>query len=83
MSPSQTDTFNNTPDNQAAPSSIGQSAPQSLQTTQPIALQAMDPQRPQPDAPELGLRGGDRSSLCPGRFCFCVPCPLPCDCCII
>ncbi|OTA55463.1 hypothetical protein K449DRAFT_388135 [Hypoxylon sp. EC38] len=57
---------------------------QSVQTAQPTALQAMDPQRPQPDQPEFGnLRGGERSSLCPGRFCFCIPCPLPCDFCII
>jgi len=42
-----------------------------------------DPQKPHPETDaDLGLRGG-RSDLCPGRFCFCVPCPLPCDCCII
>ncbi|KAI1101476.1 hypothetical protein F4804DRAFT_10453 [Jackrogersella minutella] len=79
MSPSQSQT----PNNQAAQSS-GPSAPQSVQNTQPVALQAMDPQRPQPDQPERGiLRGGDRGGCCPGRFCFCIPCPLPCDFCII
>ncbi|KAI1142631.1 hypothetical protein F5Y05DRAFT_125056 [Hypoxylon sp. FL0543] len=64
--------------------SSGSTAPQSVQTAQPKTLQAMDPQRPQPDQPGFGyLRGGDRSSVCPGRFCFCIPCPLPCDFCII
>ncbi|KAI1436856.1 hypothetical protein GGR50DRAFT_692822 [Xylaria sp. CBS 124048] len=49
---------------------------------QPMASQPMNPSAPH-DTPQMGLRGGDRSSLCPGRFCFCVPCPLPCDFCII
>ncbi|KAI0099258.1 hypothetical protein GGR51DRAFT_565077 [Nemania sp. FL0031] len=48
---------------------------------QPTASQPMNPERPH-DEP-MNLRGGERSSLCPGRFCFCVPCPLPCDFCII
>ncbi|KAI4869202.1 hypothetical protein F4820DRAFT_407544 [Hypoxylon rubiginosum] len=79
MSPSEIQT----PNNQAAQSS-GAAAPQAIHTTQPTALQAMDPQRPQPEQPEFGgLRGGDRGGCCPGRFCFIIPCPLPCDCCII
>ncbi|KAI2638571.1 hypothetical protein GGS21DRAFT_508975 [Xylaria nigripes] len=49
---------------------------------QPMMSQPMDPERPH-EEPQTSLRGGDRSSLCPGRFCFCVPCPLPCDFCII
>ncbi|KAK3305299.1 uncharacterized protein B0T15DRAFT_531910 [Chaetomium strumarium] len=54
-----------------------------LQTSQPRVPQPMNPQKPHPETDtSLGLRGG-RSSVCPGRFCFCVPCPLPCDCCII
>ncbi|KAK3995714.1 hypothetical protein QBC44DRAFT_319273 [Cladorrhinum sp. PSN332] len=55
-----------------------------LQTVQPPALQAMNPQKPHPENEMMmGLRGGQRGRLCPGRFCFCVPCPIPCDCCII
>ncbi|KAK3331860.1 hypothetical protein B0T19DRAFT_414111 [Cercophora scortea] len=53
-----------------------------LQTAQPPAFQPMDAQKPHPDS-EMGLRGGDRGGCCPGRFCFCIPCPLPCDFCII
>ncbi|GAB1316301.1 hypothetical protein MFIFM68171_06511 [Madurella fahalii] len=49
---------------------------------QPPVFQPMNPQKPHPES-ELGLRGGDRGGLCPGRFCFCIPCPIPCDCCII
>ncbi|KAK1750956.1 hypothetical protein QBC47DRAFT_392983 [Echria macrotheca] len=56
----------------------------SPQTTPPSALQPMDPQRPHPES-DVGLRGGyhERRGPCPGRFCFIIPCPLPCDCCII
>ncbi|KAK0707723.1 hypothetical protein B0H67DRAFT_321397 [Lasiosphaeris hirsuta] len=53
-----------------------------LHTTQPPRSQAMDPQRPHPES-DIGLRGGDRGGMCPGRFCFCIPCPIPCDCCFI
>lgn len=43
----------------------------------------LDHQRPHPEG-DVHLRGGDgRGGCCPGRFCFCVPCPLPCNCCII
>ncbi|KAK4208346.1 hypothetical protein QBC37DRAFT_432138 [Rhypophila decipiens] len=44
-----------------------------------------DAQKPhdESDDTSLGLRGGDRGGCCPGRFCFCIPCPLPCDFCII
>ncbi|KAI2613866.1 uncharacterized protein GGS25DRAFT_516727 [Hypoxylon fragiforme] len=81
MSPSE----QQSPNNQAAqPSGPSRSDTNSVQISQPVALQAMDPKRPQPDQPEFGnMRGGERGSCCPGRFCFCVPCPLPCDCCII
>lgn len=42
-----------------------------------------DPQRPH-DEPEMNLRGGEEGrGMCPGRFCFIIPCPLPCNCCII
>ncbi|KAH8678192.1 hypothetical protein BX600DRAFT_451660 [Xylariales sp. PMI_506] len=49
---------------------------------QPTVSQPMNPQRPHEES-QVGLRGGDRGGMCPGRFCFCVPCPLPCDFCII
>ncbi|KAB5530312.1 hypothetical protein GE09DRAFT_1228316 [Coniochaeta sp. 2T2.1] len=55
--------------------------PSSLQTVQPPSFQHMNPQEPHADS-ELTLRGGDRGGCCPGRFCFCIPCPLPCDFCI-
>ncbi|KAK2069190.1 hypothetical protein P8C59_003793 [Phyllachora maydis] len=48
-----------------------------VQETQPASSQPMDPQRPHDEVSSsttVGLRGGD---LCPGRFCFCVPCPIP------
>jgi hypothetical protein len=32
---------------------------------------------------EMRMRGGDRGGMCPGRFCFIIPCPFPCDFCII
>ncbi|KAL2148943.1 hypothetical protein VTH82DRAFT_1629 [Thermothelomyces myriococcoides] len=53
-------------------------------TAQPPVARPMDAQKPHPESETdpMSLRGG-RSSLCPGRFCFCIPCPLPCDCCII
>lgn len=41
----------------------------------------IDPARPHEDR-TTDLRGGDRSAACPGRFCFIIPCPLPCDFCI-
>ncbi|KAI0477085.1 hypothetical protein GGR56DRAFT_673500 [Xylariaceae sp. FL0804] len=53
-----------------------------MQNTQPGVSAPMDPERPHPES-EMGLRGGDRGGCCPGRFCFCIPCPLPCDFCII
>ncbi|CZR50487.1 uncharacterized protein PAC_00360 [Phialocephala subalpina] len=63
-----------------------------LQTTQPSAPQSMTLNPSQSTTPaqakesqdqEMRLRGGDRGGMCPGRFCFIIPCPLPCDCCII
>ncbi|TPX14578.1 uncharacterized protein E0L32_005270 [Thyridium curvatum] len=51
--------------------------------TQPAPTAPMRPEQPPPETEsELRLRGGERSSACPGRFCFCVPCPIPCDFCI-
>ncbi|KAJ9156869.1 hypothetical protein NKR19_g4077 [Coniochaeta hoffmannii] len=61
---------------------LHQSQQASLETSQPPSFQPMNPQQPHPDS-ELTLRGGDRGGMCPGRFCFCIPCPLPCDFCII
>ena len=41
-----------------------------------------DSKRPHPESheTELKLRGGERGSMCPGRLCFIIPCPIPCDC---
>ncbi|KAK8147992.1 hypothetical protein G3M48_000582 [Beauveria asiatica] len=54
-------------------------------TSQPTRHQAMDPQQPHVEnentEPELGLRGG-QGEMCPGRFCFIIPCPIPINCCI-
>ncbi|KAH8900282.1 hypothetical protein GQ53DRAFT_816297 [Thozetella sp. PMI_491] len=79
MAPPQTDSSTAAP----APAHLRAANPE-IQTAQPIALRPMDPQRAHPESQdqELGLRGG-RSEACPGRFCFCVPCPIPCDFCII
>ncbi|KAI1816890.1 hypothetical protein GGS20DRAFT_536022 [Poronia punctata] len=49
---------------------------------QPKASQPMNPERPHEEG-DMRLRGGNRGGCCPGRFCFCIPCPLPCDFCII
>ncbi|KAI1827506.1 hypothetical protein F4861DRAFT_536073 [Xylaria intraflava] len=49
---------------------------------QPTVSKPMNPDRPH-EEPQTSLRGGDRGGCCPGRFCFCIPCPLPCDFCII
>ncbi|RKU41613.1 hypothetical protein DL546_002943 [Coniochaeta pulveracea] len=53
-----------------------------LQSAQPPSFQPMNPQKPHPEG-DVSLRGGDRGGMCPGRFCFIIPCPLPCDFCII
>ncbi|KAH7235562.1 hypothetical protein BKA59DRAFT_484921 [Fusarium tricinctum] len=67
-----------------AQSVIADDTTMSTEMTQPKTHQPMDPQKPQPDdGPLLNLRGGNRGGPCPGRFCFIVPCPLPCDCCVI
>ena len=51
--------------------------------TSPMLTSPSDPQRPH-DEPEMNLRGGEEGrGMCPGRFCFIIPCPLPCNCCII
>ncbi|KAK0390513.1 hypothetical protein NLU13_0017 [Sarocladium strictum] len=57
-------------------------APASMESQQPTAHQAMNPQAPHADS-DTRLRGGEGGGCCPGRFCFCIPCPLPCNCCII
>jgi len=43
----------------------------------------IDPQQAHPDVDQVTMRGGNRGGPCPGRFCFCIPCPFPCDFCII
>jgi hypothetical protein len=62
--------------------SILPSHPELRSSNANIATTKKDPERPHEDS-QMGLRGGDRGGMCPGRFCFCVPCPLPCDFCII
>jgi hypothetical protein len=73
-------------DNTPAPSAAN------LQTTQPATPQSMtlDPsqattltQAKEEQEQEVNIRGGDRGGACPGRFCFIIPCPFPCDFCII
>ncbi|KAG9241030.1 hypothetical protein BJ878DRAFT_522737 [Calycina marina] len=64
-----------------------------LETAQPTAGQSMNldtfsnpPQTTEAQSAqaeqqeELHLRGGE---ACPGRFCFIIPCPIPCNFCII
>ncbi|KAI0446458.1 hypothetical protein F4803DRAFT_16445 [Xylaria telfairii] len=79
MAPSQPDNVSTAPVN----SEQRQSQREDMQeiALQPMTSQPMNPERPHEES--VNLRGGDRSSLCPGRFCFCIPCPLPCDFCII
>ncbi|KAK6203709.1 hypothetical protein LQW54_008815 [Pestalotiopsis sp. IQ-011] len=83
MSPTQSDTF----DVEAAAPSGAERQSQNTSPMEEIALQPMASQPMNPEAPhedsQMGLRGGDRGGCCPGRFCFCIPCPLPCDFCII
>ncbi|KAH6695007.1 hypothetical protein F5X68DRAFT_27891 [Plectosphaerella plurivora] len=61
----------------------GEIASQAQQTVtqQPGSHQQMDI-RTTPNEPELGLRGGRDGEMCPGRFCFIIPCPLPCNFCV-
>ncbi|KAG4437292.1 hypothetical protein IFR05_007230 [Cadophora sp. M221] len=80
-----------------APSSTSQAgatasqAAVNLEMAQPNNKQSMQPALPSPnmtakdreneaEQEEVRMRGGE---LCPGRFCFIIPCPLPCNCCII
>ncbi|ROW16705.1 hypothetical protein VPNG_01535 [Cytospora leucostoma] len=56
--------------------------PPRVQALQPRLSAPMDPQQPHADT-DAQLRGGDRGGMCPGRFCFIIPCPIPCDFCII
>ncbi|PKS06242.1 hypothetical protein jhhlp_006988 [Lomentospora prolificans] len=52
-----------------------------VQMTQPRPLQPMDPKQAPADQQERGtLRGGGEA--CPGRFCFIIPCPIPCNFCV-
>ena len=82
MAPSQP-SMHNSP---AAIAEDGQAlqAGQSVQL-QPVPSEPMNPERPHVESQEstVGLRGGHRGGLCPGRFCFIIPCPIPCDCCVI
>ncbi|KAG8168208.1 hypothetical protein KVR01_003897 [Diaporthe batatas] len=79
MSPVENQPQCNVVDEQSLPA-----PPPRIEVTQPRVSPPMDPQRPHTIADTTPrMRGGDRSRCCPGRFCFCVPCPLPCDCCII
>ncbi|KAH7310467.1 hypothetical protein B0I35DRAFT_481784 [Stachybotrys elegans] len=71
------------PSTEPQPSATAPTVVQPMQVEQPRLNQAMDPQRPHPES-DVNLRGGEnRGGCCPGRFCFIIPCPLPCDCCII
>ncbi|ROT37762.1 hypothetical protein SODALDRAFT_333514 [Sodiomyces alkalinus F11] len=53
---------------------------------QPMELQQVsqnqDQEQNTPDEPELKLRGGRNGEMCPGRFCFIIPCPIPCNFCV-
>lgn len=49
-----------------------------IEVTEPAA--STPEQQKEMQKQELSLRGGE---MCPGRFCFIIPCPLPCNCCII
>ncbi|TVY56709.1 hypothetical protein LCER1_G002737 [Lachnellula cervina] len=61
-----------------------------LQTVQPATTQSMSldltsqpttqEQAKESQEQEVHMRGGE---MCPGRFCFIIPCPLPCNFCII
>lgn len=63
--------------------SIHLSSPLLWIAPQPLTNHLVDPQRPH-DEPEMQLRGGQEGrGPCPGRFCFIIPCPIPCNCCII
>ncbi|KIW08242.1 uncharacterized protein PV09_01169 [Verruconis gallopava] len=68
------------------PAHLGLGRGPKIETGQPVRQEPMR-MRPQPNDPSVdrqpvGLRGGERSEACPGRFCFCIPCPLRCDFCI-
>ncbi|KAI3324510.1 hypothetical protein HD806DRAFT_47887 [Xylariaceae sp. AK1471] len=82
MAPSQTESLPTT--TAAAKNEQRQSPQEEMQeiALQPTVSQPMNPQRPHEES-QMNLRGGERGSCCPGRFCFCIPCPLPCDFCII
>ncbi|KAJ1323947.1 hypothetical protein MN608_11204 [Microdochium nivale] len=76
MSPSHPDSAPAAHDDTA----IAQPAP--VVQKQPLVAQPMNPQ--QPHSEEMGLRGGDGNGrgMCPGRFCFIIPCPIPCNFCV-
>ncbi|ROW00993.1 hypothetical protein VSDG_02697 [Cytospora chrysosperma] len=87
MSPTDPDLQQIPLSDQSSPAVDGQTAsaptaPARVQASQPRLSEPMDPQRPHVDS-EAQLRGGDRGGMCPGRFCFIIPCPIPCDFCII
>ncbi|KAL1891985.1 hypothetical protein Sste5346_007329 [Sporothrix stenoceras] len=56
-------------------------AAQAIELSQPAVAQPMNTQAPHDVSHQVTLRGG-RSEACPGRFCFIIPCPIPCDFCI-
>ncbi|KAF2434962.1 hypothetical protein EJ08DRAFT_692868 [Tothia fuscella] len=68
------------------PAHVNQTANPAVETNQPTSNTSQMSMSPQPNTTEdkpIGLRGGaGRGGMCPGRFCFIIPCPLPCDFCI-
>ncbi|KAG7531838.1 hypothetical protein FFLO_04064 [Filobasidium floriforme] len=56
--------------------------PIAMSSMQPTAdaLHASEEQRKEEEA--LRLRGGGFNDVCPGRFCFIIPCPIPCNFCV-
>jgi len=56
-----------------------------VEDVQPLPAQGMVPEQKKARAEEeeMNLRGGGDGEMCPGRFCFIIPCPLPCNFCII
>ncbi|KAH8820721.1 hypothetical protein F5884DRAFT_764962 [Xylogone sp. PMI_703] len=72
----------NQPENGQAEANNIDTATQQPLSTQPQLVEPMKPKAPEEEEVVLTLRGG-RSEACPGRFCFIIPCPFPCDFCII
>lgn len=73
-----------TPSSSSPPLLLDRPTEAALELTWHARPRRADPQRPHADYDDgANIRGGERSGMCPGRFCFIIPCPLPCDCCII